>query len=125
MFNRSSERGKVLSSDLGAHWGGSVEAFAAQDFDIVINATSVGFKQPDSNPLDGLLASHLIVMDVAFMPVRTALLLQAAELGCRTVSGTRMLVHQACRQIELYTGMEAPIDIMEQAMLEEIQRLNL
>jgi shikimate dehydrogenase len=125
VFNRSSERGKVLSSDLGAHWGGGVETFAAQDFDIVINATSVGFKQPDSNPLDGLLASHLIVMDVAFMPVRTALLLQAAALGCRTVSGTRMLVHQACRQIELYTGMEAPIDIMEQAMLEEIQRLNL
>ena len=101
------------------------KAFAAQDFDIVINATSVGFKQPDSNPLDGRLASHLIVMDVAFMPAHTALLLQAAALGCRTVSGTRMLVHQACRQIELYTGMEAPIDIMEQAMLEEIHRLKL
>lgn len=110
---------------MGARWGGSVDAFAAQDFDIVINATSVGFKQPDSNPLDGLLASHLIVMDVAFMPMQTALLLQAAALGCRTVSGTRMLVHQACRQIELYTEHDAPIDVMEQAMLHEIQRLKL
>ena len=126
VFNRSRERGQVLTGELGAHWGGAVEAFPAKDFDIVINATSVGFKQPDRNPLDGLLARHLIVMDVAFMPVRTALLQQAAALGCRTVSGTRMLVHQACRQIELYTGgMEAPIDIMEQAMLHEIQRLNL
>jgi shikimate dehydrogenase len=51
--------------------------------------------------------------------------LQAKTLGCRTVAGTRMLVHQACRQIELYTGKDAPIDIMEQAMLEEIQRLKL
>ncbi|EPJ91834.1 shikimate dehydrogenase [Pseudomonas psychrophila] len=125
VFNRSRERGKALTEDLGARWGGSVDAFAAQDFDIVINATSVGFKQPDSNPLDGLLASHLIVMDVAFMPVQTALLLQAAALGCRTVSGTRMLVHQACRQIELYTEHDAPIDVMEQAMLHEIQRLKL
>ena len=125
VFNRSSERGKALTADLGAQWGGSIEAFSARDFDIVINATSVGFKQPDSNPLDGLLASHLIVMDVAFMPAHTALLLQAAALGCRTVSGTRMLVHQACRQIELYTGKDAPIDIMEQAMLQEIQRLKL
>ena len=125
VFNRSSERGKALAEDLGAQWGGCVDAFSARDFDIVINATSVGFKQPDSNPLDGLLASHLIVMDVAFMPVQTALLLQAAALGCTTICGTRMLVHQACRQIELYTEHDAPIDIMEQAMLQEIQRLKL
>lgn len=125
LFNRSAERGTVLAKDLGAQWGGSVDAFDAQAFDIVINATSVGFKQPDSNPLDGRLASHLIVMDVAFMPVQTALLVQAKALGCITVAGTRMLVHQACRQIELYTGQEAPIDIMEQAMLQEINRLKL
>jgi shikimate dehydrogenase len=125
VFNRSIERGAALAEDLGARWGGSVEAFAAKAFDIVINATSVGFKQPESNPLDGRLASHLIVMDVAFMPVQTALLLQAKALGCSTVAGTRMLVHQACRQIELYTAKEAPIDIMEQAMLQEIQRLKL
>ena len=125
VFNRSADRGVALAEALGARWGGSVEAFTAKAFDIVINATSVGFKQPDSNPLDGHLASHLIVMDVAFMPVQTALLLQANALGCITVAGTRMLVHQACRQIELYTGKEAPIDIMEQAMLQEIQRLKL
>ncbi|EJN18385.1 shikimate 5-dehydrogenase [Pseudomonas sp. GM78] len=125
VFNRSIERGTALAEDLGARWGGSIEAFTAKSFDIVINATSVGFKQPDSNPLDGRLASHLIVMDVAFMPVHTALLLQAKALGCSTVAGTRMLVHQACRQIELYTGKEAPIDIMEQAMLQEIRRLKL
>jgi shikimate dehydrogenase len=125
VFNRSIERGAALAEDLGARWGGNVGAFMATSFDIVINATSVGFKQPESNPLDGVLASHLIVMDVAFMPVQTALLLQAKTLGCRTVAGTRMLVHQACRQIKLYTGKDAPIDIMEQAMLEEIQRLNL
>ena len=125
VFNRSPARGMALAEDLGAHWGGSIEAFDARAFDIVINATSVGFKQPDSNPLDGRLASHLIVMDVAFMPVHTALLRQAKTLGCRTVTGTRMLVHQACRQIELYTGHEAPIDIMEHAMLQEIRRLKL
>ncbi|QKZ03977.1 shikimate dehydrogenase [Pseudomonas eucalypticola] len=125
VFNRSAERGSELAQTLGARWGGSVERFVAKDYDIVVNATSVGFKQPDSNPLDGRLASHLIVMDVAFMPVQTALLRQARALGCGTVAGTRMLVHQACRQIELYTGHDAPIDVMEQAMLQEIQRLNL
>ncbi|WP_249676133.1 shikimate dehydrogenase [Pseudomonas abieticivorans] len=125
VFNRSAERGEQLATEFGTGFSGTVEAFQANDFDIVINATSVGFRQAEANPLDGKLAAHLIVMDVAFIPVRTALLRQAQSLGCVTVAGTRMLVHQACRQIELYTGHDAPIDVMEQAMLDEIQRLNI
>lgn len=125
VFNRSAERGQALAEALGASFGGDLSAFDSDHFDVVINATSVGFKQPDVNPLEGLLAPHLVVMDVAFLPVRTALLRQAEALGCRTVAGTRMLVHQACRQIELYTGCDAPMAVMEQAMLAEIHRLNL
>jgi len=125
LFNRSRTRGQALADDLRVRFAGAISDFDPLAFDIVVNATSVGFKQPDVNPLDGLLARHLIVMDVAFMPVQTALLRQAQSLGCTTVAGTRMLVLQACRQIELYTGHDAPIDEMERAMLEEIQRLNL
>lgn len=125
VFNRSPDRGRALAADLGVTFGGDLPAFAAEAFDVVINATSAGFKQPDVNPLDGRLAAHLVVMDVAFMPVQTALLRQARALGCTTVAGTRMLVHQACRQIELYTGHDAPIEVMERAMLAQIQRLNL
>ncbi|QQE89267.1 shikimate dehydrogenase [Azotobacter chroococcum] len=125
VFNRSTERGKALADALGVGFGGTIADFEAQAFDIVINATSAGFKQPDVNPLDGRLTPHLIVMDVAFLPVETALLRQARQLGCVTVAGTRMLVHQACRQIELYTGHDAPIDVMERAMLQEIERLHL
>jgi shikimate dehydrogenase len=125
VFNRSAERGEILASEFGTGFRGPVSNFQADDFDIVINATSVGFRQAEVNPLDGRLRSHLIVMDVAFIPVQTALLRQASDLGCVTVAGTRMLVHQACRQIELYTGHDAPIDVMEQAMLQEIRRLNI
>ncbi|MBB3103116.1 shikimate dehydrogenase [Azomonas macrocytogenes] len=125
VFNRSAERGQELAATLDVGFAGSIDKFEAQAFDIVINATSVGFRQPEVNPLDGKLAPHLIVMDVAFIPTETALLQQARKLGCIVVTGTRMLLHQACRQIELYTGHEAPIQVMEQAMLKEIQRLRL
>jgi len=47
----------------------------------------------------------------------------AAALGCRTVDGTRMLLHQFCGQVELYTGMSAPFDVMSQALLDEIARV--
>ena len=62
-------------------------------------------------------------MDVAFIPVRTKLIQDAAAAGCRTVDGTRMLLHQFCGQIELYTGMPAPVDVMSKALLDEIDRV--
>ncbi|MDD2067814.1 shikimate dehydrogenase [Pseudomonas putida] len=126
VYNRSAVSGENLATSLGIKYGGSLEAFQASQYDIVINATSAGFRQPLVDPLAGKLAAHLVVMDVAFIPVETALIRQARQLGCVTVPGTRMLVHQARKQIELYTGhAEAPLEIMERAMLQEIERLQL
>jgi shikimate dehydrogenase len=62
-------------------------------------------------------------MDAAFIPVRTKLIREAAEAGCRVVDGTRMLLHQFCGQIELYTGKPAPLDVMGAALLDEIERV--
>ncbi|WP_449433228.1 shikimate dehydrogenase [Pseudomonas putida] len=126
VFNRSPARGRDLAASLGIEYGGAIENFQAAEFAIVINATSAGFRQPAVNPLEGRLAEHLVVMDVAFIPVQTALIRQARHLGCATVPGTRMLVHQARKQIELYSGSaQAPLAVMEQAMLQEIERLQL
>ena len=97
--------------------------FDASDFDGVVNATAAGFRAPDVNPIAGQLAPHLFVMDAAFIPVRSRLIRDAAELGCVTIDGTRMMLHQFCGQIELYTGQSAPLDVMSAALLEEIERV--
>jgi shikimate dehydrogenase len=92
---------------------------------MLANATAAGFRAPDVNPVAGQLAAPLIVMDAAFIPVRSKLIRDAAALGCRTIDGTRMMLHQACAQVELYTGCaRAPIEAMESALLEEIARLS-
>ena len=125
IFNRTLSRGQKLAADFGLACGGTLADFRAEDFDTVVNATAAGFRAPDVNPLEGRLAPHLLVMDAAFLPVQTKLIRDAATLGCRTVVGTRMMLHQACGQIELYTGCErAPIEAMEAALLAEIDRLN-
>jgi shikimate dehydrogenase len=62
-------------------------------------------------------------MDAAFIPVRTKLVRDAESVGCRTVNGTRMLLHQFCGQVELYTGKPAPFDVMSEALLDEIARV--
>ena len=48
----------------------------------------------------------------------------AEAIGCRSVDGTRMLLHQFCGQVELYTGKTAPFDVMSVALLDEIARVS-
>jgi shikimate 5-dehydrogenase len=35
-----------------------------------------------------------------------------------------MLVHQAAYQFQLYTGRAAPLEVMEQALLDTIERVS-
>ncbi|GAB2799312.1 shikimate dehydrogenase [Halomonas shantousis] len=126
VFNRTQKKARELAESLGVHYGGGLEHFDPDAFDVVVNATSVGFRDAGASPLEGRLAAHLIVMDVAFIPTRTRLIAEADALGCTTVPGTRMMIHQSCGQVELYTGVDsAPFEVMEKAMFDEIERLGL
>ncbi len=121
IFNRTAARGQALAADFGLAFGGALSDFEAVSFDGVVNATAAGFRAPDVNPIAGLLAPHLFVMDAAFIPVRSRLIRDAETAGCRTIDGTRMMLHQFCGQIELYTGHPAPLEAMAQALLAEIE----
>jgi shikimate dehydrogenase len=123
IFNRTPDRARNLAADLGTNYGGSLSDFESRRFDVVVNATAAGFRAPDVSPLDGKLAPHLVVMDAAFLPVNTKLIRDARAIGCKVVDGTRMMLHQAGRQVELYTDRQAPIAAMESALLEEIARV--
>ena len=49
------------------------------------------------------------------------LALQDAEAeGCKTVSGLEMFVGQAAQQFELFTGQQAPKDLMRKATLDSM-----
>jgi shikimate dehydrogenase len=67
-------------------------------------------------PIDAaLLRPGQVVADLVYHPRRTPLLLAASERGCRIVDGLGMLVHQGARQFTLWTGVEAPREIMRAA----------
>lgn len=125
VFNRSVNRARQLADDFSLKFGGSIEEFpGCAEFDILVNCTAVGFKAKDESPIiQSALHSTTIVMDAVFLPPDTKLLRLAAEAGCRTVQGVRMLLHQACGQVELYTGCEPPLAVMEQVIDREISKL--
>jgi shikimate dehydrogenase len=54
-------------------------------------------------------------MDAVYQPERTRLLRDAEACGARTIPGKWMLVHQAAEQLRLWTGRDAPVDVMARA----------
>lgn len=44
----------------------------------------------------------------------------ARQNGCLTVSGLDMFIGQAAQQFELFTGKEAPLDVIKQTMMERL-----
>lgn len=78
------------------------------EFDGVVNTTPMGMV---ANPgpaisLD-LIEPHHWVADIVYFPLETELLRQARSKGCRTLDGSGMVIHQAARAFEIFTGHTA------------------
>jgi shikimate dehydrogenase len=93
--------------------------------DLVINATPVGMTGTDEGDSGWLvppswLHRGQVVVDLVYAPRPTAWLTAAAEVGATAVDGLGMLVHQAAAQLELWTGVPAPVDRMWQAAVNAL-----
>lgn len=74
----------------------------------VVNATPVGMAAHPGSPVDpALLRPHHLVADIVYRPVRTPLLQAAERIGCRTMSGLGMAMHQAADAFEIFTATPA------------------
>ena len=101
-------------------WEG--KAVVPEGTDILINATSIGLvPYPDEYPdIDyDSVNEHITVSDVVFNPAETVFLTKTGKRGAKTVNGLGMLACQGARNFTLWTGKEAPLDVMEQKLREE------
>jgi shikimate dehydrogenase len=89
----------------------------AKNYDVIVNATSIGLKN-ESSPisLEGI-NSKTIVYDIVYMPINTDFLKNAKEKGAIIIYGYEMLLGQAARAFEIWHGMEAPYNAMKKALL--------
>ena len=122
IINRTRQNGEKLAGDLGCDFKPLTEV-KKLDYDIIVNSTSVGMTpHEDSTPVNGeLLEAGTIVMDIVYNPLKTRLLKDAEKIGCATIDGVAMLVHQGAVQFELWTSKKAPVDIMRRAVLDELR----
>ncbi len=90
--------------------------------DILVNCTPVGM-HPNMNDTpfeEAGLTRGMIVFDTIYNPEQTLLIKQARNHDCRTVTGVEMFVRQAELQFKLFTGEEAPLDIMRETFRRTI-----
>jgi 3-dehydroquinate dehydratase/shikimate dehydrogenase len=99
-------RNAAAAHDIAVLANGTVGQFPpkASSWDVLVNATTAGGHANPENPIAGAPLDGEIVFDLIYAPARTALLDDARGAGCLTIGGLEMLIAQAERQFELWTG---------------------
>lgn len=121
VVNRSVENGAQLAKELGADFV-PLDRIDTVEPDILVNTTPVGMHpHTGETPVPaGILRQGMLVMDIVYTPLKTELLRQAQAAGSRTIDGLTMFVLQGARQFELWTGREAPVDVMRAVVLDQL-----
>jgi shikimate dehydrogenase len=73
------------------------------------------------SPVDShILHPDILVYDLVYNPGETPLLEMAKKAGAGTLGGLPMLIYQGAAAFTLWTGVDAPVDVMTLAAKKEI-----
>jgi shikimate dehydrogenase len=138
ILNRTLVRAKALADSLRSHmaeiglktevttlpWQSLTSGGTFDRCHLIVNCTSVGMKdnsQEGQSPLSlEVIPRGILVYDLVYNPCPTPLLQLAQKAGANILDGLSMLVYQGVASFELWTGKEAPVDIMLQRAGEVI-----
>jgi len=120
--NRSVERGKSLAHALACPFI-PLDALQETAADLLIQTTPIGMTPRKEECLvpEQIFRKGMVVMDIIYNPLETALLSMAKARGCLTINGLSMFIHQGVEQFRLWTGLEAPIPAMTHAVEEALK----
>ena len=125
ILNRTAEKAAQLTTELLKHVPAFDCGFAALDdlqsikaaldsSDLVIQCTSLGLRDGDGSPVDPeLIPASACLFDTIYR--ETDILTRCRARGLRVSGGLPMLVHQGAESFRIWTGREAPVDVMRKA----------
>lgn len=126
VINRTYSRAAKLVEDVSALAGDTeVKALpeiftswtaAAVGCDLLVNCTSLGSAgtgETGESPVPAeAIHSGALVYDIIYRPLETTLMKVAKERGARVLGGLPMLIYQGAASFKLWTGLDAPVDVM-------------
>ena len=96
---------KILFKNLNIiEWGNLL------DFDVVINATSLGLKNEKINLDFSKIGKNKLFYDVIYNPIETNFLKEGKETGNITENGEKMFIYQASEAFKLWHGIEPKVN---------------
>jgi shikimate dehydrogenase len=131
ILNRNVEKAQKLAGDvLDSNLISNVEADSISQIsshlngaDILINTTPIGmYPNVNDEPVASADDMHeeLVVFDAVYNPNETVLLKEAIKAGAKPVYGIKMLLYQGAESFRIWTGNDAPVDVMEDALRKTI-----
>lgn len=123
VFARDDQKGKALAERFGANWK-HLGSSQFDGFDLVVNATTLGTsgsQELETPATADQLRGARLAYDLVYNPLKTRFLNEARAVGCDGVGGLAMLIAQAVDQFSLWTGAEAPREVMSEAALKALQ----
>ncbi len=133
ILNRNLSKAQSLANDLKTNLKSididiSINAYDLEelkrelsDSDIFIDTTPIGmYPNVDDKPVASadMLHEDLLVNDIVYTPMKTSLIREAELANAEVVYGYKMLLYQGIRSFEIWLGREAPVDVMEKALLD-------
>lgn len=122
IFARNAEKTRAIAGVFGCAVG-DFPVTELRSFDIVINATPLGMK-PGQENFSLLTADRFgdikLAFDLITKPAETGFMREAKKAGVETIGGLEMLIAQGVKQFEIWTGQDAPLEVMREAAVERL-----
>jgi shikimate dehydrogenase len=116
VYNRTVEKAEEIAKEFGGNAFRLDRLENVQNVDIIINTTPVGLKNKNETVLPKeFISKNQIIFDAVYGD-ETQLLKDAKSQGAHTIAGSVMLLYQGIEQFRLYTGHDAPIDVMRKEL---------
>ncbi len=130
IVNRSPERSKQLSEiilksapDIDVEWLSPDDNYdiVVAESDVIINATPLTTFNGSLRVPVSLLNKNQLVCDLNYSLYQPPLLQEAEARGAQVMDGKGMLLYQAAAAFEIWTGLEAPVEVMRVALLRALE----
>jgi shikimate dehydrogenase len=92
-----------------------------REAELLVNATPIGTGSDESPVPVELLRPDLAVLDLVYRPSPTRLVREARAVGAVARSGAEVLLRQAALSFTLWTDQEAPVQVMREALVAELE----
>jgi 3-dehydroquinate dehydratase/shikimate dehydrogenase len=124
LVNRGAERGHHAARLLDLPYI-PLQAFSAEGYDIVVNATPVG-RDDDEAPFNvETLGEDAAIIDLVYGSAPTPLIARARALERVAIDGREVLRAQVFRQFQLMTGSEMPANLLSEKLGFQVEPSNL